>query len=160
MGSTAITLSGIVTGLLLALVAALGVAAVIGGVDLARAGEWQAAAAGGTAQAASLRLASAGEEDLEREFRALDLDGDGKVSLSEAAGNHDVVTRFERADRNRDGRLTRAEFARLQKLKPRTRNAAAGGSAKPRTGAPRAERSAPSRAGDPKRGPPAASDGP
>ena len=38
-------------------------------------------------------------------FRSLDLNGDGYVSLSEAAGEEVVVSRFDRADRNRDGKL-------------------------------------------------------
>jgi len=51
------------------------------------------------------------------EFAMLDLDGDGKVSLAEAAGHAAVVMRFDRADRNHDGRLTLAEFNRLKKLR-------------------------------------------
>jgi len=76
------------------------------------------------------------EHDLE--FRALDLNGDGRVSLSEAAGNYEVVTRFDRADRNRDGKLTRAEFERLKKktrvatAKRKEPSAATGGSARRR----------------------------
>src|SRR6185503_8512271 len=85
-------------------------------------------------------LAQAQQPDHDFEFRALDLNGDGQVSLAEAAGNFEVVTRFERADRNRDGKLTRAEFERLKKLKTRVagakkdkdRSAATGGTAKPR----------------------------
>lgn len=50
-------------------------------------------------------------------FYRLDLDGDRKVSLAEAAGHADVVLRFDRADRNRDGKLSTAEFKRLHKLK-------------------------------------------
>lgn len=53
------------------------------------------------------------------EFTALDLNGDGKVSLAEAAGHAAVVVRFDRADRDRDGKLTLAEFDRLKKLKIR-----------------------------------------
>jgi hypothetical protein len=56
-------------------------------------------------------------------FSVLDLDGDGKVSLAEAAGHGDVVVHFDRADRNRDGRLTRAEFDNLGK-KPERRSRA------------------------------------
>jgi len=52
-------------------------------------------------------------------FRSLDLNGDGYVSLSEAAGDEVVVSRFDRADRNRDGKLSRQEFANLNKVKVR-----------------------------------------
>ena len=52
-------------------------------------------------------------------FRSLDLNGDGYVSLSEAAGNEVVVTRFDRADKNRDGKLSPKEFANLKKVKVR-----------------------------------------
>ena len=51
-------------------------------------------------------------------FDGLDVDGDGKLSLAEAAGYGDIVTRFHRLDRNRDGKLTKAEFDRLAKLPP------------------------------------------
>ena len=51
------------------------------------------------------------------EFTALDLNGDGKVSLAEAAGFPAVVLRFDRADRDQDGKLTLAEFDRLKKLR-------------------------------------------
>jgi hypothetical protein len=80
--------------------------------------------------------AQAGEHD--DEFRALDLNGDGAVSLAEAAGNAEVVTRFDRSDRNRDGKLSRAEFERLKKLKTRVtavrprEPSAAAGSSRPR----------------------------
>ena len=54
------------------------------------------------------------------EFGLLDLDGDGYVTLAEAAGNAHVITRFDRADRNRDGRLSPREFMRLEKTRVRT----------------------------------------
>jgi hypothetical protein len=53
-------------------------------------------------------------------FLILDLDGDGYVSLAEAAGIGDVVERFDRADADHDGRLSSSEFDRLDKLKTRT----------------------------------------
>ena len=65
---------------------------------------------------------------LEEEFRALDLNGDGYVSAAEAAGFRDIVARFDKADRNRDGRLSRAEFARLKQMKPPS--AATGGTSR------------------------------
>ena len=84
----------------------------------------------------SLPAVAFSQDTNREEFAALDLNGDGKVSLAEAAGNALVVMRFERADRDQDGKLTPAEFERLKKLKVRTadrraaarRNAAAGAS--------------------------------
>jgi histone H3/H4 len=46
------------------------------------------------------------------------VNGDGKLSLAEAAGYGDIVVNFHRVDRNKDGRLTKAEFDRLAKLPP------------------------------------------
>lgn len=61
--------------------------------------------------------------DKEADYRALDLDGDGSVSLAEAAGHERVVRGFDRADRNHDGQLSRAEFARLGEKERRTTHA-------------------------------------
>ena len=70
-----------------------------------------------------LALAGAAHADdggaIDRYFDALDLNGDGYVSLAEAAGDEIVVTRFDRADRNKDGKLSRKEFANLRKVKVR-----------------------------------------
>src|SRR3954464_7584610 len=63
--------------------------------------------------------AQAADNGTEAYFRSLDLDGDGYVSLAEAAGDAVVVTRFDRADRNRDGKLSAKEFANLRKIKVR-----------------------------------------
>ena len=84
-------------------------------------------------------LAGAAHADnaaLDRYFDQLDVNGDGYVSLSEAAGHELIVTRFDRADKNRDGKLSRKEFANLSKVKVRVAkkkekepSAAVGGSA-------------------------------
>lgn len=50
-------------------------------------------------------------------FQILDLDGDGYLSLAEAAGIGDIVERFDRADADRDGYLSAKEFARLDRIK-------------------------------------------
>ena len=57
-------------------------------------------------------------------FRALDLNGDGYVSLAEAAGDPVVVNRFDRADKNRDGKLSRAEYDAMWTAKPLPRRQA------------------------------------
>jgi len=85
---------------------------------------------------------------IDRYFDTLDLNGDGFVSLSEAAGHEVVVTRFDRADRNKDGKLSRKEFANLGKVKVRVAkkkgeepSAAVGG------GAPKKKEKAPAAGG-------------
>jgi hypothetical protein len=60
---------------------------------------------------------------IEEEFRALDLNGDGYVSLAEAAGDSVIVQRFDKGDRNRDGKLSEKEFANLGKVKLRVAKA-------------------------------------
>jgi hypothetical protein len=69
--------------------------------------------------AASGASAPLPHEDPDRaSFTSLDLNGDGRLSLAEAAGYGDIMTRFARVDRNKDGKLTKVEFARLAKLPP------------------------------------------
>jgi hypothetical protein len=72
-------------------------------------GPGQQSAAGGASAPAPLRNGS---------FDGLDLNGDSRISLAEAAGHDELVVRFDRADRNRDGKLTKTEFNRVEKLPP------------------------------------------
>lgn len=112
MGPAATTASGILVGLVLFLAMAMIGVIAVNGTDnpgVTRSQEW--AAAGSTAEL------PAGEPK-GGSFHLLDLDGDGRLSLAEAAGYGEIVTRFDRADRNRDGKLTQAEFERLAKLPP------------------------------------------
>ena len=67
--------------------------------------------------------AHADKGSVERYFQALDLNGDGYVSLAEAAGDPVVVQRFDKGDRNRDGKLSQKEFANLHKVKVRVAKA-------------------------------------
>ena len=57
--------------------------------------------------------------DLGQAFLTADIDGDGKVSKAEAAGNERLVVGFDRADKDRDGKLTRQEFDSVYRAKPR-----------------------------------------
>lgn len=80
-------------------------------------------------------------------FRALDLNGDGFVSLAEAAGDEVVVARFDKGDRNKDGKLSAKEFSGLSKVKVRVakgkdkdRSAAVGGTTRTERKRVRAEK--------------------
>ena len=105
------TTLGILTGLIVFLASALvGVIATNGANNPGISRYQDSAAAGGTApKGAELSAGS---------YTAVDLNGDGRLSLAEAAGNAEIVTRFDRADRNRDGKLTQVELNRLAKLPP------------------------------------------
>jgi hypothetical protein len=70
--------------------------------------------------------AYADKASIERYFQALDLNGDGFVSLAEATGDPVVVARFDKGDRNRDGKLSGREFANLRKVKVRVAKAKKG----------------------------------
>ena len=105
------TTLGILTGLIVFLASALvGVIATNGANNPGIARYQDSAAAGGTAPK--------GAELVAGSYTAVDLNGDGRLSLAEAAGNAEIVTRFDRADRNRDGKLTQVELNRLAKLPP------------------------------------------
>ena len=69
---------------------------------------------------------AAEKASVDRYFKVLDLNGDGYVSLAEAAGDPVVVSRFDKADRNRDGKLSDKEFANLSKVKVRVAKARKG----------------------------------
>ena len=73
--------------------------------------------------ALAVSAAHADPAAIENYFRALDLNGDGFVSLAEAAGDEVVVSRFDKGDRNRDGKLSPKEFASLSKVKVRVAKA-------------------------------------
>ena len=109
------TIAGALVGLIVFLASALvGVIAVNGAKNPGVAFREASAAAGGSAPA-SWRVPQKPVEE-KGTLRGLDLNGDGRLSLAEAAGHSDIVVRFERADRNKDGKLTQAEFDRLEKL--------------------------------------------
>lgn len=95
--------------------------------------------------------AYADKASIDRYFQSLDLNGDGFVSLAEAAGDPVVVSRFDKADKNKDGKLSDKEFANLNKVKVRVAkakkdkggdeaSAAAGGTRPVRVRAAREER--------------------
>ena len=96
------------------------------GVALADKKKKESASTGSSAPAVVL------SEEHERAFQALDLDGDGAISLAEAAGNREIVTRFDRADRNRDGKLSRAEYEAMWKAKARPKSRQARAEASPK----------------------------
>ena len=48
--------------------------------------------------------------DANGKLRALDTDGDGRISRAEAAARPDVAQRFDQLDANRDGFLERSDF--------------------------------------------------
>jgi hypothetical protein len=47
-------------------------------------------------------------------FKVLDSDGDGFITLDEAAIENDLVTSFEDGDDDEDGRLSLAEFSKME----------------------------------------------
>ena len=103
------TVLGVLTGVVLSLSIAVVIVIAVNGKNNPGITQFEMSAAGG----ASAPLPSSSGP-----FDGLDANGDGKLSLAEAAGYGDIVTRFARADRNKDGKLTKVEFERLAKLPP------------------------------------------
>ena len=60
------------------------------------------------------RTAPAAVSDSEKDFRALDRNGDGFLSRDELESSKVLAVRFDAADKNRDGRLDLAEFQNLE----------------------------------------------
>ena len=52
--------------------------------------------------------------DLEKNFQALDRNGDGYVSRDELVGNQALSGGFNKADKDRDGKLDMSEFQALE----------------------------------------------
>lgn len=109
------TIAGVLVGLIVFLASALVGVIAVNGAKNPGAMFSEASAAGGGSVPASWRVAEKPVAE-KGTLRGLDLNGDGRLSLAEAAGHADIVVRFERADRNKDGKLTQAEFNRLEKL--------------------------------------------
>src|SRR5262245_35507829 len=110
MGPASTTALGVLTGLFLFLAMAItGVLAVNGANQPGLTPAEESAGAGSTAPLQAIDVKSP-------TLDALDLNGDRRLSLAEAAGYPGIVSRFDRADRNRDGQLSQAEFDRLARL--------------------------------------------
>lgn len=56
----------------------------------------------------------AGASDNAAAFTALDVDGDGFLTIEEAEPNADLVDEFEDGDENNDGKIDMAEFEKLE----------------------------------------------
>lgn len=85
--------------------------------------DWKSHEARASGGATAPRAAGEGVSEEAAAFRRLDLNGDGKVSKAEAAGDAHSTLGFDRADRNKDGLLTLKEYEsirkRLERLKAR-----------------------------------------
>jgi hypothetical protein len=57
-------------------------------------------------------LAAQGQNPTLFDFKPMDANGDGRVSLEEAKPNSELVAAFERLDLNHDDFLTRLEFSK------------------------------------------------
>jgi hypothetical protein len=71
--------------------------------------------AGASAAAGSSKAPTGGvSRDLEKEFKALDRDGDGFLSRSEVEQNSALQSGFQAADKNGDGKLDMSEFQAME----------------------------------------------
>jgi len=75
--------------------------------------------------AALLSTAALADDKMEEKgsgdaFKALDTDGDGKVSKSEAAANEHVANSFDKLDGNSDGYVTKREWQRNTMRRPKS----------------------------------------
>jgi len=58
--------------------------------------------------------ADSAKSDTQPKFESLDKDGNGKVSVNEAAEHDGLFVAFKQLDQDKDGELTREEFAKYQ----------------------------------------------
>jgi Ca2+-binding EF-hand superfamily protein len=72
----------------------------------------------GGALAGNVMIAQAGKGAAKASFESLDKNGDGKVSLNEAAEHDGVFVAFKKLDTNKDGLLTREEFVAYERENP------------------------------------------
>ena len=71
--------------------------------------------AGASAATGSSKAPAGGvSRDLEKEFKALDRDGDGFLSRSEVEQNSALHSGFQAADKNGDGKLDMSEFQSME----------------------------------------------
>ncbi len=68
--------------------------------------------------AAPMAGALAGDQENLPKFKQLDVDRDGKISVTEATANEKFAALFEKLDINRDGGISAEEYADL--FKPQT----------------------------------------
>ena len=54
------------------------------------------------------------ETNPEKDFKALDKDGDGYISINEATGRLDLLRAWVNADKNADGQLEMTEFSAFE----------------------------------------------
>src|SRR5687768_10863221 len=88
------------SNLLLAVFLALGLSG-IAVAETKKAKEKGSASAGRSAPAAPEAQSAIPSPDRDAAFKLADIDGDGLVSMAEAAGNERLVLGFDRSDRNR-----------------------------------------------------------